>query len=70
MPGSPTSPKWLGGPFDAHELRELRDGARQVPGFDEERTGLVVVSRSGADLPSDAVPVVWDPDDVVAAWKP
>ena len=62
--------KWLGTPFDAHDLRQLREGARQVPGFDASHTGLIAVTRSGADLPADAVDVVWGPDDVVSAWQP
>jgi AAA+ ATPase superfamily predicted ATPase len=60
--------KWLGTPFDGHDLHKLQEGARQVPGFDASHTGLLVVSRSGADLPADAVTTVWGPDDVVAAW--
>jgi hypothetical protein len=62
------SVKWLGTPFDNHDLHQLREGARQVPGFDAARTGLVAVSRSGADLPAGSVGVVWGPGDVVAAW--
>ncbi|MBO3742959.1 ATP-binding protein [Actinoplanes sp. NEAU-H7] len=61
--------KWLGKPFDTHDLRELRDGAAQVPGFDPERTGLIAVSRSGSELPDGAVDVVWGPNEVVAAWQ-
>jgi hypothetical protein len=61
--------KWLGTPFDAHDLRGLREGAREVPGFDASHTGLIAVSRSGVDLPADAVDVVWGPDDIVAAWQ-
>ncbi|MET0424447.1 MAG: ATP-binding protein [Actinoplanes sp.] len=60
--------KWLKTPFDHRDLRQLQDGARQVPGFDASRTGLLVVSRSGADLPAGAVDAVWGPDEVVAAW--
>jgi hypothetical protein len=60
--------KWLNSPFDGHDLRRLQDGARQVPGFDATHTGLLVVTRSGADLPAGAVDVVWGPGDVVAAW--
>lgn len=41
--------------------------ARQVSGFDETGTGLIVVTRSGTDLPADAVQVVWNPSDIVAA---
>ncbi|GAA2515560.1 DUF234 domain-containing protein [Winogradskya humida] len=62
--------KWLGTPFDNRDLHELDEGARQIPGFDAGHTGLIVVTRSGADLPADAVDVVWGPDDVVAAWQP
>ncbi|MEU4236051.1 ATP-binding protein [Actinoplanes sp. NPDC026619] len=61
--------KWLGTPFGAHDLHKLQNGARQVPGFDASSTGLLVVSRSGANLPADAVDVVWGPGDVVAAWQ-
>lgn len=60
--------KWLNTPFDGHDLRQLQDGARQVPGFDAAHTGLLVVTRSGADLPAGAVDLVWDAGDVVAAW--
>jgi hypothetical protein len=59
--------KWLGAPFDSHDLRKLQEGAGQVPGFDGSRTGLIAVTRSGANLPPDAVRVVWGPGDVVAA---
>jgi hypothetical protein len=62
--------KWLGTPFDTHDLQRLREGARQVPGFDASRTGLIAVTRSGVSLPADAVDVVWGPDDVVTAWQP
>jgi hypothetical protein len=61
--------KWPGSPFDTHDLRQLQEGARHIPGFDASHTGLIAVSRSGADLPADAVDVVWSPDDVVAAWQ-
>ncbi|MDT5042584.1 MAG: uncharacterized protein QOE51_3569 [Actinoplanes sp.] len=62
--------KWLATPFDSHDLHQLQEGARQVPGFDASRTGLIAVTRSGANLPADAVNVVWGPDDAVAAWQP
>lgn len=61
--------KWLGTPFDTRDLNELREGARQIPGFDASHTGLIAVSRSGASLPSGGVDVVWGPDDIVAAWQ-
>ncbi|MBL7258064.1 ATP-binding protein [Paractinoplanes lichenicola] len=61
--------KWLGTPFDGRDLHQLREGVQHVPGFDGSHAGLVVVSRSGADIPSGAVDVVWGPEDVVAAWR-
>ncbi|XVV09878.1 ATP-binding protein [Actinoplanes sp. CA-131856] len=61
--------KWLGSPFDTHDLHRLRDGAGQIPGFDPAHTGLLVVTRSGADLPAGAVDLVWGPDDIVDAWR-
>ncbi|MEV0392664.1 AAA family ATPase [Polymorphospora rubra] len=62
------SVKWVSVPFDRHNLAVLRQGAAQVPGFDPETTGLVVVSRSGAELPADAVDLVWGPTDLLAVW--
>ncbi|MEV4637175.1 ATP-binding protein [Actinoplanes sp. NPDC049548] len=64
------SVKWLGTPFDTRDLHQLQEGARRIPGFADSHTGLIVVSRSGADLPADAVDAVWGPGDVVAAWQP
>jgi len=61
--------KWLGTPFDTHDLTRLREGARHIPGFDTAHTGLIAVTRSGARLPADAIDVVWGPNDVVAAWQ-
>ena len=61
--------KWLGTPFDTHDLRSLQEGVRRVPGFDASHTGLIVVTRSGTELAADAVDVVWGPGDVVAAWQ-
>lgn len=61
--------KWLGTPFETHDLRQLQEGARQIPGFDTAHTALIAVSRSGTNLPVDAVDVAWGPDDVVAAWR-
>jgi hypothetical protein len=62
--------KWLGTPVDTHDLHQLQEGARQVPGFDASHTGLLVVTRSGTNLPTDAVDVTWGPDEIVAAWQP
>lgn len=63
--------KWLGTPFDAHDLDELRRGATQVPGFEPGKTGLVVVSRSGTapGLDRAGIDLVWGPEDVVGAWR-
>ncbi|MFE9916351.1 ATP-binding protein [Micromonospora sp. NPDC005553] len=61
--------KWQDGPFDRHHLDELRRHAPLIPGFQPETSGLVVVSRSGVDLPAGAVDLVWGPDDVIQAWS-
>ena len=60
--------KWLETPFDRRDLAALRADAALVPGFDADSTGLVVVSRSGADLPAGEVDMVWAAEDVIAAW--
>ncbi|ADB32742.1 ATPase [Kribbella flavida DSM 17836] len=64
------SVKWLGTPYDRHDLRELTHAARAVPGFDAGAAGLVVVSLSGlsSDLRRADVDLVWTADDVAAAW--
>jgi AAA+ ATPase superfamily predicted ATPase len=65
------SVKWLGTPFDGHDLAALAAGAAQVPGFAVASTSLVIVSRSGvaADIDLRHVDLVWGPDDVVRAWR-
>ncbi|MFI5839928.1 DUF234 domain-containing protein [Catenuloplanes sp. NPDC051500] len=60
--------KWQDGPFDRHHLATLRRDAPVIPGFDPATGGLVVVSRSGTDIPSGEVDVIWGPDDVVHSW--
>lgn len=62
--------KWLGTPFDEHDLATLHAGAVQIPGFTPGITGLAVVSLSGiATTPGfDQVKLIWSPEDVVAAW--
>ncbi len=64
--------KWLGTPFDNHDLSELTRGAAQVPGFSPGDTGLAVVSLSGVhpDQDAGALDLVWGADDVVSAWRP
>jgi len=63
--------KWLGTPFDRHDLAALAAGVVEVPGFAVGSTGLVIVSRSGvvAGLDLRHVDLVWGPDDVVQAWR-
>jgi hypothetical protein len=61
--------KWLGSPFDDHDLARLTSGAMKVPGFTAGVTGLVVASRSGASIDRHRVEVVWEPPDVVSAWE-
>ncbi|MEV0727755.1 ATP-binding protein [Polymorphospora sp. NPDC050346] len=62
------SVKWVSAPFDRRNLAALRQGAAQVPGFDPDATGLVAVSQAGADLPADAVDLLWGPADLLNAW--
>ena len=64
------SVKWLGTPFDDHDLADLARNAVQVPGFTLGRTGLVIVSLSGTShgLDLDKFDLVWGPRDVIAAW--
>jgi uncharacterized protein len=52
------SVKWLGSPFDAHDLGRLVAGARQVPGFEPGATGLAVVSLSGVAPGTESVDLV------------
>lgn len=63
------SVKWLGTPFDRHDLAALVQGAAQVPGFHPGGAGLAVVSLSGTTLPDDEAELVWGPRDVIAAWR-
>lgn len=62
--------KWLGSPFDRHDLNELLAGVRHLPGFEPGRSGLAVVSLSGtsADLRGAGVELVWGASEVVSAW--
>ncbi|MGH3544341.1 MAG: AAA family ATPase [Mycobacteriales bacterium] len=65
------SVKWLGTPFDAHDLAELVKASAQVPGFTPGVTGLAVVSLSGAvpGLKLGSSDLLWGPEDAVAAWR-
>jgi uncharacterized protein len=63
--------KWLGTPFDRHDLADLARGAAAVPGYDYLATGLVVVSLAGRSpaLGSSEAQFWWGPEDVVNAWS-
>jgi hypothetical protein len=41
-----------------------------VPGHEPGRTGTVIASLSGTDLPADSeVDVAWGPDHIIEAWR-
>ncbi|MFE3542156.1 ATP-binding protein [Nocardia sp. NPDC059177] len=62
--------KWLGSPFDRHDLASLTKGAHMVPGFVAPDTALVVVSLGGVHAAcADLIDVIWDARDVLAAWS-
>ena len=60
--------KWLGTPFDGHDLHSLRKSAGAVPGASEDECGTVVVSRSGV-ADGVAADLVWGPENILAAWE-
>lgn len=60
--------KWLGTPFDGHDLADLTRGSAKVPGADPAQTGLVVVSLSGTTDEVEA-DLVWGAEEVLAAWE-
>lgn len=61
--------KWLGQPFDDHDLSELQRGAAAVPGFDPGGTSLVAVSRAGFDdSGGDRLALRWNAQDVAGAF--
>ncbi|NDL58979.1 ATP-binding protein [Phytoactinopolyspora mesophila] len=62
--------KWLKSPFDRHDLAVLHRRAPQVPGFEPDRTGLVIVSMNGVDshIERDSADVVWNAADVISAY--
>jgi AAA+ ATPase superfamily predicted ATPase len=65
------SVKWLGSPFDTHDLAELTRSAHQVPGYDPAATALAVVSLSGVRqevTDRGELALVWGAADVVAAY--
>jgi len=63
------SVKWLDRPFDDHDLAALQRDALAVPGFESGRTGLVAVSRAGAESEvSRQLALCWGPSEVIAAF--
>ncbi len=64
------SVKWLGTPFDRHDLAELVRAAAAIPGFLPGQSGLAAVSLSGVapEIQSGELQLTWGPADVVAAW--
>ncbi|MFC0862610.1 ATP-binding protein [Sphaerimonospora cavernae] len=61
--------KWLGTPFDGHDLAKLRRDAAQVPGFETGVSGLAVVSLSGVHPDTQRVDLLWGAEDVIDAWR-
>ncbi|MDF3292620.1 ATP-binding protein [Streptomyces silvisoli] len=62
--------KWLGTPFDDHDLAELLRSAPQVPGFTLGSTGIVIASLSGTipNLERGKTDLMWGAGDVLSAW--
>jgi hypothetical protein len=62
--------KWLGTPFDRHDLAAHHAAVAHLPGHEPGHTGTVIVSLSGTDLPEDnPMATVWRPEQVVQAWR-
>jgi uncharacterized protein len=63
--------KWLGTPFDRHDMAALARAVTAVPGYVPGEVELAVVSLSGqsADLDTSLVRLDWGPADVLAAWQ-
>lgn len=62
--------KWLGTPFDRHDLAELTRAVASVPGFVAHETALVVVSLTDIDSAlTDTVDLAWNATDVLSAWR-
>ncbi|MCE7008856.1 AAA family ATPase [Kibdelosporangium philippinense] len=60
--------KWLGSPFDNHDLAALRQAATHAPGFTHGETGTAVVSLAGA-VSGDGADLMWGPSDVLGSWQ-
>ncbi|MEU6660476.1 AAA family ATPase [Streptomyces sp. NPDC046821] len=65
------SVKWHDTPATRAHAEELAAAAPQVPGFQPGRTGLVLATRQGTagDVSASGVSLVWQPHDVVGAWR-
>ncbi|MFC5185499.1 ATP-binding protein [Actinomadura harenae] len=62
--------KWLGGPFDHHDLTALRHAAVEVPGFDRDKTGTVIASLNGTSVDLDLTgSLLWTPQDLIDSWS-
>lgn len=61
--------KWLGTPFDNHDLGALHRAATRIPGFQAGHTGHAVVSLSGVSSDQDQLGLVWGPQEIVASWS-
>ncbi|WP_327094643.1 hypothetical protein OIE68_31715 [Nocardia vinacea] len=62
--------KWLGTPFDHHDLAELTRGVASVPGFVPHETALVAVSLADIEPTlADTIDLVWNAADVLSAWS-
>lgn len=60
--------KWLGTPFDSHDLDVLLRAAALIPGFQIGQTGLAVVSLSGVNSDHDQVGLRWGPQEILSSW--
>lgn len=63
--------KWIGTPFDGHDLADLMNAVVQIPGFTPGKSGLMVVSLNGLapQVVADRLDVVWGPSEVLSAWS-
>ncbi len=63
--------KWLGTPFDRHDLAAHHAAAVRLPGHEAGSTGTVVVSLSGVDLPAEnhGVDLAWGPEQIIDTWR-
>ncbi|WP_460392462.1 DUF234 domain-containing protein [Actinophytocola sediminis] len=61
--------KWLGTPFDSHDLGALQRAATRIPGFQPGQSGLAVVSLSGINDDHDQLGLRWGPQEVLNSWS-